>query len=128
MIVCITSVATKVAVTSEAGDFGAGWVGPPDPEPGLCLDVEVDLGADSLVWGVDLRPAESEEEPGIVEREGAYILTGVARGPVQAEGLWVSVTPHCLVLLRVRGDLPSDLDGLRVVVRSPTCVLYPTHV
>ena len=128
MIVCIKSVAAKVDVSSHVGDFTAEWVGPPDPKPGDCMDVEVSLGQDRLIWGVDIGPAEPGAKPGIAEHDGMYTLTGFAKGSAEGGGLAVSVAPYCLVGLSVGGDLPPDLDNVMVVAHSTACILDPTNV
>ena len=128
MVVCIRSVAVMVFVSSHIGDFTAAWVGPPDPTPGDCLDVEVSLGRSRLIWGVDVGPSEPGAEPGIRQQGGVYRLTGVAKGSVEDGGLAVSVASDCLVGLSVGGELPEQLSGMMIVAQSTECVLYPTNV
>lgn len=128
MIVCVKVVAAKVAVTSHVGDFSARWVGDPRPKSGDCIDVEVSLGHHSLTWGADICAAPVGAERGLIERDGTYIMTGLAKGADEGGGLFVLVAPDCLVLLTVGGACPRDLDETLVVARSDICELYPTNL
>jgi hypothetical protein len=105
--------------------FGIGqadWVGDP-PEPGVDVDVELDLD-DDLIWGENLAPAD-RAGPSIDFDQGVLTVVGAPEAAAE-DGTFALRLGDSIILLEAK-ELPKDLpEFVRIKVRNAKA--YATNI